>query len=134
MADFGTTLTLDCPFDEALDRVTAALAAEGFGVISRIDLDKAFADKLGKTFRRYVILGACNPGLAHTAVTARPDVGLLLPCNVTVEENGDGSLVRIVDAGQMLGIGDLGTTPEIADLAKDAGARLTRVAAALSDA
>ena len=63
---FGTELTLDCEFDAAIERVTAALAAEGFGVISRIDLDRAFAEKLGKDFRRYTILGACNPGLAHS--------------------------------------------------------------------
>ncbi|NIZ09784.1 DUF302 domain-containing protein [Pseudooceanicola sp. HF7] len=131
MADFGTTIALGGPFDEAIERVTAALAQEGFGIISRIDLDKAFAEKLGQSFRRYTILGACNPGLAHRAVTARPDVGLLLPCNVTVEEGPDGALVRLVDAGQMMAMGDLGEAPEIAELAEDAGARLGRVAAAL---
>ena len=131
MADFGTTIALGGPFDEAIERVTAALAQEGFGIISRIDLDKAFAEKLGQSFRRYTILGACNPGLAHRAVTARPDVGLLLPCNVTVEEGPDGALVRLVDAGQMMAMGDLGEAPEIAELAEDAGARLGRVATAL---
>lgn len=131
MADFGTTIALGGPFDEAVERVTAALAQEGFGIISRIDLDRAFAEKLGQSFRRYTILGACNPGLAHRAVTARPDVGLLLPCNVTVEEGPDGALVRLVDAGQMMAMGDLGEAPEIAELAEDAGARLGRVAAAL---
>ncbi|WP_353474671.1 DUF302 domain-containing protein [Salipiger sp. H15] len=131
MTGFGTDVTLERPFDEALEAVTAALAAEGFGVISRIDLDKAFAEKLGKDFRRYTILGACNPGLAHRAVTARPDVGLLLPCNVTVEEAPGGALVRLVDAGQMMGMGDLGQVPEITELAADAGARLARVAEAL---
>ena len=131
MADFGTTIALGGPFDEAVERVTAALAQEGFGIISRIDLDRAFAEKRGQSFRRYTILGACNPGLAHRAVTARPDVGLLLPCNVTVEEGPDGALVRLVDAGQMMAMGDLGEAPEIAELAEDAGARLGRVAAAL---
>ncbi len=131
MTAFGQTVTLDRPFDAAVEEVVAALAAEGFGVISRIDLDKAFAEKLGESFRRYTILGACNPKLAHKAVTARPDVGLLLPCNVTVEEASSGSLVRIVDAGEMMSMGDLGDTPEIAELADDAGARLARVAAAL---
>ncbi|MCA0922860.1 DUF302 domain-containing protein [Pseudooceanicola nanhaiensis] len=131
MADFGTTIPLDGSFDEAVETVTAALAKEGFGIISRIDLDRAFAEKLGQSFRRYTILGACNPGLAHRAITARPDVGLLLPCNVTVEETPDGALVRLVDAGQMMAMGDLGEAPEIAELAEDAGARLGRVAAAL---
>lgn len=134
MADFGTSVTLDRPFDEAVDLVTKALAQEGFGVISRIDLDKAFAEKIGKSFRRYTILGACNPGLAYRAVSARPDVGLLLPCNVTVEEAASGTLVRLVDAGQMMAMGDLGAAPEIADLAQDAGARLARVAESLRSA
>ncbi|WP_226576270.1 DUF302 domain-containing protein [Acuticoccus sediminis] len=134
MADIGITVTLDRPFDEAVDTVVAALAREGFGVISRIDLDKAFAEKLGEAFRRYTILGACNPRLARTAVTARPEVGLLLPCNVVVEEQGAGALVRIVDAGQMMAMGDLATTPEIAELARDAGAKLGRVADALGAA
>ncbi|WP_226625026.1 DUF302 domain-containing protein [Alloyangia pacifica] len=131
MSGFGTEVSLDRPFDEAVEAVTAALAAEGFGVISRIDLDKAFAEKLGTAFRRYTILGACNPALAHRAVTARPDVGLLLPCNVTIEEAPGGALVRLVDAGQMMAMGDLGDVPEIAELAADAGARLDRVATAL---
>lgn len=131
MAEFGTSVQLDRPFDEAVETVAAALAKEGFGVISRIDLDKAFVEKLGKSFRRYTILGACNPGLAYRAVTARPDVGLLLPCNVTVEETDSGTLVRLVDARQMMGMGDLGDVTEIAELASDAGARLGRVAQAL---
>jgi uncharacterized protein (DUF302 family) len=124
---FGTEVTLDCEFDAAIQRVTEALAGEGFGVISRIDLDRAFAEKLGKDFRRYTILGACNPGLAHKALIARPEVGLLLPCNVTVEEGKAGSIVRLVDAGQMMGVGDLAQSVEISELADDAGARLSRV-------
>jgi uncharacterized protein (DUF302 family) len=131
MAEFGMTVRLDRPFDGAVEEVTAALAEEGFGVISRIDLDKAFAEKLGQAFRRYTILGACNPKLAFRAVNARPDVGLLLPCNVTVEEAESGSIVRIVDAGQMLDMGDLAKTPEISELATDAGHRLKRVVSTL---
>jgi uncharacterized protein (DUF302 family) len=118
-------------FDQAVGRVTEALSAEGFGVISRIDLDKAFEEKLGLAFRRYAILGACNPKLAHTAVSARPEVGLLLPCNIVVEETGDGARVRIVDAGAMMGVGGLSAAPEIRALAEDAAARLDRVATAL---
>jgi uncharacterized protein (DUF302 family) len=134
MSDLGESIEISAAFDAAIEQVTAALAAEGFGVISRIDLDTAFREKLGKDFRRYAILGACNPALAHKAVTARPEVGLLLPCNVTVEESGSGACVRIVDAGAMMGVGDLSETEEIRDLAADAKERLARVAASLSAA
>jgi len=131
MAELGTEIALKLDFDHAVARVTQALADEGFGVISRIDMDKAFREKIGVEFRRYTILGACNPKLAHKAVSARPDVGLLLPCNVTVEEATFGSTVRIVDAASMMGVAGLSTNPAIAELAEDAAARLGRVAAAL---
>ncbi|MFV0360500.1 DUF302 domain-containing protein [Tropicimonas sp.] len=131
MTMLGYTVTIDGPFDEAVETVTKALATEGFGVISRIDLDKAFAEKIGADFRRYTILGACNPNLALKAVTARPDIGLLLPCNVTVEQAGQDCIVRIVDAGVMMQSGDLSGTPEIAEVASDAVERLTKVAAKL---
>lgn len=131
MSAIGTTVELSEAFEAAVDRVTAALAAEGFGVVSRLDLDATFKAKLGVDFRRYAILGACNPKLAHDAVSARPEVGLLLPCNVTVEETEAGTRVGIVDADAMLGIGGLGEAPEIAALAEDARGRLGRVAAAL---
>lgn len=131
MSELGFEVSLSEGFDAAVDRVIAALAEQGFGVISRIDMDKAFREKLGVEFRRYTILGACNPGLAHKAVTAKPEVGLLLPCNVTVEEAGAGSVVRIIDAGEMMNTGGLGETPEIAELAADASARLDKVVAAL---
>lgn len=132
MSELGFEVSLPEAFDAAVDRVIAALAEQGFGVISRIDMDKAFREKLGVEFRRYTILGACNPGLAHKAVTAKPEVGLLLPCNVTVEEAGTGSVVRIIDAGVMMNTGGLGETPEIAELAADASARLNKVVAVLT--
>lgn len=126
-----TTLTLDQDFDAALDRVIAALAAEGFGIITRIDMHDTFKAKLGVDFRPYTILGACNPGLAHKAVSAAPEIGLLLPCNVTVEQADSGVIVRLPDAREMLGGAGLSDAPEMAKLAEDAGARLERVAAAL---
>lgn len=132
MTDAGTEIRLSCPFDEAIERTTQALSREGFGVISRIDLDRAFAEKLGVAFRRYTILGACNPALAHAAVSARPEVGLLLPCNVTVEEAAGGAIVRIVDAAAMLSAGSLATEPAFTALAEDASGRLARVAATLA--
>ncbi len=134
MSALGTEIALPVGFDAAVTRVTEALAAEGFGVISRIDMDKAFAEKLGVEFRRYSILGACNPKLAHKAVSARADLGLLLPCNVTVEAAGDGAVVRIVDAAAMMGAAGLDSSPEIAELAADAGERLARVAQQLQQA
>jgi len=131
MAELGTEISLSDGFDAAIGKVTEALAAEGFGVISRIDMDKAFGEKLGVEFRRYAILGACNPKLAHKAVSARADVGLLLPCNVTVEAEGEGAKVRIVDARAMMGSAGLDSSPEIAELANDASERLARVAGRL---
>jgi uncharacterized protein (DUF302 family) len=131
MEALGPTIDLDDGFDDAVAKVTAALGAEGFGVISRIDLDKAFGEKLGITFRRYTILGACNPALAHQAVSAVPEVGLLLPCNVTVEEAPSGARVRIADAVTMMGVAGLDEVEAIRTLGADAGARLERVAATL---
>lgn len=133
----GLEVTLDMDFDAAIERVTAALQGEGFGVLTRIDLHDAFKNKLGVEFRRYAILGACNPKLAHRAVTSTPEIGLLLPCNVTVEEalSGAGAtLVRIVDANQMMrtaGMEDDGVLPGVA---REASERLQRVAHALADA
>ena len=133
MSGPGRTIEIGIVFDAAIERVTAALAAEGFGVISRIDLDQAFRDKLGVAFRRYAILGACNPSLAHAAVSHRPEVGLLLPCNVVVEESNAGSTVRIADAEAIMGVAGLEAAPEIRELASDASLRLARVAEALSE-
>ncbi len=131
MPELGATIRLDCPFDEAITRTTTALGEAGFGIVSRIDLDKAFRDKLGVDFRRYTILGACNPGLAHAALSSNPEMGLLLPCNVTVEEAGEGSIVRIVDAPAMLAAGGAGAAGEVRALGEEAGRRLAEVAARL---
>lgn len=127
-----TTLSLTAPFDQAILKVTEALADEGFGVITRIDMHETFKAKLGVDFPSYTILGACNPQLAHKAVSAVPEIGLLLPCNVTVEADGDAVRVRIPDAREMLGGAGLSNAPELAELAEDAGARLERVVAALT--
>ena len=128
----ATEIEIDQPQDEAIRTVEQALAGEGFGVLTRIDLDKAFEEKLGETFRAYSILGACNPGLALKAVTAVPEVGLLLPCNVTVEAVSETrSMVRIIDPGAMLDVGGLGDNPVIGEVASEARERLQRVAASL---
>jgi uncharacterized protein (DUF302 family) len=128
-----TRISLSASFDEAIDRVTGALAGEGFGVITRIDMDETFRDKLGVDFPRYTILGACNPKLAHAAVSAEPEIGLLLPCNITVEGAGDAVVVRIPDAREMLGGAGLSDASEMKALADDAGIRLDRVAQILRD-
>jgi uncharacterized protein (DUF302 family) len=128
----GIKVDLSCDFDTAIERATAALAAEGFGVISRIDIDEKFKDKLGIEFRPYAILGACNPALAHQALSAEPGVGLLLPCNVCVEQTDSGSRVYIVDAESMMSSAGLDDIESISELGRDASERLERVAQALA--
>ena len=129
----GMEVKLDLPFDVALARTREALKTEGFGVLTEIDLQAAFKEKLGRAFRPYVILGACNPPLAHTAVSADPEVGLLLPCNVTVEADAEGgSVVRLVDPERLLTTAALYGSSVVGGVAKDAGERLRRVAGALS--
>ena len=120
---------LDLPYEEAIAQVTAELKKEGFGVLTQIDIKKTLNEKIGVDFRRYAILGACNPKLAHAALSADLDVGLLLPCNVTVYEDGDGSQVSLIDPVGMLAPAGMG---ELAAVAEDAQARLGRVAAALA--
>ncbi len=123
---------LSTEFPAALEATKSALKAEGFGVLTEIDLRAAFQEKLGRAFRPYVILGACNPPLAYKAISAAPDVGLMLPCNVTVEESpAGGSIVRLVDPEIMLSAGNLAERPELREVAADAGSRLQRVAARL---
>lgn len=131
MNTLGFTINIIESFDAAVERVTEMLGTEGFGVISRIDLDNAFREKLNLDFRRYTILGACNPSLAHAAVSTAPEVGLLLPCNVTVEETDSGACVRIVDAAQMMPLAGIEGDNIISELGVDAGTRLKRVAAKL---
>ena len=125
----GTTVQLKGDFDSAIARVTEALKSEGFGVLTEIDVKATFKKKLDVDFRPYKILGACNPPLAYRALTATPEVGLLLPCNVTVSQVGDGVVeVGLVDPLSMLGVLP---NPELESIAQDARARLDRVAALL---
>jgi uncharacterized protein (DUF302 family) len=128
----GYEVLMDVSHNEAIERVTEALKTEGFGVLTRADVDKAFRDKIGVEFRPYTILGACNPKLAHVALSSNPEIGLMLPCNVTVEAVDDGCLVRIVNPITMMQMGDLGSDEAIANVAGDATERLQRVAEALS--
>lgn len=102
LTDYGITTRIDVPYEEAVEKARAALKEEGFGVLTEIDVEKTIKEKLGADFRKYVILGACNPPLAHRALSADPFVGLLLPCNVIVYEEADGSVVSAIDPVGMM--------------------------------
>jgi uncharacterized protein (DUF302 family) len=101
-------------------------------VLTRIDVRATLKDKLGVDFRPYIILGACNPPLAYRALSSEPQVGLMLPCNVIVEDHDGGSLVSIVNPDAILSVGHLAEDAVVSDVAAEARARLERVAAALS--
>jgi uncharacterized protein (DUF302 family) len=128
----GFEVMLNMPYMEALDHVAAALKTEGFGVLTRIDVRETLKEKLGVEFRPYTILGACNPPLAHRALSALPEIGLMLPCNVTVEDAGDQkTLVRILNPDAMLLVDALSQNEAVQAVAQDARARLERVAQTL---
>lgn len=120
--------TLDAGYAEAVERVTAALKNEGFGILTEIDVQATFKKKLDVDFRPYVILGACNPALAHQALGAELEAGLLLPCNVVVYETDAGSAVQIADPDAMLAVSG---NAALESLAEEARARLTRALEAL---
>jgi len=123
---------LPVPYDEALEKVTAALKTEGFGILTRIDVRATLKEKIGAEFRPYAILGACNPALAHRALARDARAGLMLPCTVTVESTGnDSSVVRIADPDVFLRVGGFETDEALMDIAAEARARLLRAATAL---
>ncbi len=120
---YGLTRQLSVSYDEAVLRVKAALKEEGFGVLTEIDVKDTLRQKLGKEFRRYDIIGACNPALAHRALEAELQVGLLLPCNVVVYEDGDSTTVAAFDPEAAMGLAE---NPALEEVAKEAKARLKR--------
>ncbi|MBN8590197.1 MAG: DUF302 domain-containing protein [Anaerolineae bacterium] len=125
----GLTTTLQVDYATALQRVTDALKTEGFGVLTEIDVKETLKKKLDVDFHPYKILGACNPTLAHRALSAAPEVGLLLPCNVTVSEVEAGRVqVSIIDPLMMMSVVEGATLQPIAQEARE---RLNRVIAAL---
>jgi uncharacterized protein (DUF302 family) len=129
MTELGFEISLPISYESAIEKVTEALKAEGFGVLTSIDVKETMKKKLDVDFRKYAILGACNPSLAHRALSARPEVGLLLPCNVVVYETEPGqSLVSLVDPITMLGVIQ---DAALESVAAEARQRLQRVAESL---
>ena len=129
------TVQLDMPQREAVQAVTAALAQQGFGVLTTIDVRATLKAKLGVDVEDYMILGACNPPLAHRALSEDPEIGLLLPCNVTVRQAGGHTLVQAVDPAQLLSMTNSTadhSSMELAAVARDASARLNAALDALT--
>ncbi|MEO8035278.1 MAG: DUF302 domain-containing protein [Acidobacteriota bacterium] len=127
---YGIRKVVDLPYEKAVEKTKAALQQQGFGVLSEIDMKEKLREKLDVDFKRYVILGACNPPLAYKALQAEPEIGLLLPCNVIVYETGPGqSVVAAVDPNSMLAM--VGDNPAMAEVARDARQRLVSAVAAI---
>ena len=120
---YGMTRRLHFPYEEALKRVKDALKEEGFGVLTEIDVRETLRQKLQVDFRKYQIIGACNPALAHKALQAELQVGLLLPCNVIVYEEDGGTTVAAFDPVAAMG---LAQNPALEDVAREAKERLKR--------
>jgi len=123
---YGMSRTVDLPYERAVERVTEELKREEFGVLTTIDVKETLKKKLNVDFRNYVILGACNPPFAYKALQAEEQIGLLLPCNVIVYEQGARSVVAVFDPMVMTAVLD---NPQIAGIAGEVKARLERVLA-----
>ena len=126
---YGLKVSVNLAYDEAVEKATAALKAQGFGVLTTIDVQQTLKTKLDRDFRKYVILGACNPTLADRALHAELEVGLLLPCNVVVYEAGPADSI-VAAMAPLAALGVVGDNPALAEVAREADARLR---AALSE-
>lgn len=128
---YGLSVTVELPYADAIEQTKQALAREGFGVLTEIDVRATLKSKIGIDFDPYIILGACNPGLAHQALTAEQEIGLLLPCNVVVRAiNDDRSAVSAMDPQAALGLVD---NAAVASVAAEARERLERALLSLAD-
>ena len=116
MIDYGFTREIDLPFEEAIEMVTDELKKEDFGILTRIDAKEKFKEKLGIDFKKYVILGACNPSNAHKAIIAEENIGLMLPCNVIVYERGSKTVISIIKPTVVMGMIDNEELKQIAIL------------------
>ena len=128
---YGFSRTVEIPFDAAIEKTRAALKEEGFGVLSEIDLKEKLKEKLDVDFRRYTILGACNPSLAYKTLQEELEIGLLLPCNVIVYEADDKnrSVISAIDAKAMLSV--VGNNVTLDQVASEVNERLHRVISSL---
>jgi uncharacterized protein (DUF302 family) len=122
---YGLRVEIPVSYERAVEQATAALKGEGFGVLTTIDVQQTLKQKLDRDFRKYVILGACNPPLADRALHAELEIGLLLPCNVIVYEDSSGRSV-VSAMAPMAALGIVGDNAELQAVAKDADARLRR--------
>ena len=119
--EYGSTITTELGFEEAVERTRAALAENGFGILTEIDVQATLKEKLDQDMEQYLILGACNPQLAHQALAVERDIGLLLPCNVVVRRDGDRTVVQALDPQVMV---SLPGRPELQPIADEAAKRL----------
>lgn len=129
MERYGLGGQVNLSYADAVEKAKEALKTEGFGVLCEIDVQATLKNKLGVDRSPYVILGACNPTLAHQALSAEPDLGLLLPCNVVVYEDGGQTFVKAVDPGKLLSIVE---NPALNPVAVEVRAKLERVLAAIA--
>ena len=130
MNGYGISKVLDCGYEEAVEKTRASLAAEGFGVLTEIDVKAVLKKKLDKDFTKYIILGACNPPLAYKALTLETGIGLFLPCNVIVYENASGkAVVSAIDPTVAMSMID---NPELEEVAKGVKEKLEKVVGSIS--
>ncbi|MGZ3497800.1 MAG: DUF302 domain-containing protein [Vulcanimicrobiaceae bacterium] len=122
--EYGRVVATDLPFEAAIDRVKSLLKDDGFGILCEIDVTKTLQEKLGKEFRPYRILGACNPPLAHQALSTDAQLGLLLPCNVVVQTEEGHTIVSAIDTRALMSVAK---NPSLLPIADEVNTRLNRV-------